>query len=142
MKRIYIIIAILVVVILMAGAGAYWDAFMRPHANILTARPAYVLSSSQLLSEFSEDEEAANKKYAGEIVEVAGKIADVKKGVKQTAVILEDHFSGISVYLDSSFVVNHPETVNDLDAEQSITIRGQCDGMLTDIIISRAVIIE
>jgi hypothetical protein len=142
MKRIYVILIVLVVIILLAGAGVYWYSFLRPHKNILKTRPAYVLSSTQLVSEFSDDENAANEKYAGEIIEIAGRIVDVKKGHKQTAVILEDLFSGISVYLDSSYVVNNPEKINDLDDEQTITIRGQCDGMLTDIIISRAVIIQ
>ena len=142
MKRIYVVIIVLVVIILLAGAGVYWYSFLRSHKNILKTKPAYVLSSTQLVSEFSDDENAANEKYAGEIIEIEGKIVDVKKADKQTAVILEDRLSGISVYLDSSYVVNNPGTVNILDAEQKITIRGQCDGMLTDIIISRAVIIE
>ncbi len=142
MKRIYIIILVLVVIILVAGAGVYWYAFLRPHKNILKTEPAYVISSTQLLSHFSDDEKAASEKYAGEIIEVSGEIVDVKKGNNQTAVILEDLFSGISVFLDSSYVVNNREAVNALEAEQDITIRGQCDGILTDVIISRAVIIQ
>ena len=142
MKRMYVILAVVVVLFLVAGAGVYWYAFLRTHIDISSAKPAYSLSSTQLLSEFTDDETAANEKYAGEIIEVEGKIVEVIKGERQTAVVLEDRLAGISVYLDSSFVANNPEPVNLLDADQSVTFRGQCDGMLTDIIISRAVIVK
>ena len=120
-------LAVVVVVIFIVGAGVYWYPFVHPHKNISTSGLVYSLSSTRLLSEFSEDETAATEKYAGEIIDVEGKIVYVIIGDKQTAVVLEDRLSGISVYLDNSFVENHPEMVDVLEANQTATFRGQCD---------------
>lgn len=142
MKPLYVIISLIVVLAVLAGVGVYWYAFLRPHKNMMKSKPAYTLSSSQLLAEFSSDENAAFEKYAGQVIEVTGKIEDVKRDEKQTAIILDDKLFGISVYLDSSFIATNHKTVDDLNAGQTVTIRGQCDGMLTDVVISRAVIIQ
>jgi hypothetical protein len=142
MKRIYVIILVFTGLAILAVAGAYWYAFLRPHPDMMKAKPAYTLESARLFNEFSEDEKAAYGKYAGEVLEVTGEIVHVRRDEKQTAVILNDVFMGVSVYLDSSFVENNRKIVDALDSGQKVTIRGQCDGMLTDVIISRAVIIQ
>ncbi len=142
MKRLYVFIIVFVVLILIAGAGVYWYAFLRSHQDMLKTKPAYEVSSTQLINEFSADEQAAYEKYAGKVIEVTGNVVDIRTGAVQTAVILEDRLSGISVFLDSIYVADNPEKIKILDTEKDITIRGQCDGMLTDIVISRAVIIQ
>ena len=142
MKRSHIIILVLIVLVILAGAGTYWYAFMRTHRNMQKARPSHTLSSSQLLSDFSNDEKAAFEKYAGKVVEINGEIIAVNKGENQVAVVLEDRMFGITAYLDSSFVAENGDMVNQLNAEQEITLRGQCDGLLSDVVISRAVIVQ
>jgi hypothetical protein len=142
MKKIYLIVLSVFVLVVLAGAGVYWYAFLRTHKSMLKIKPAYTLNSEQLLSEFTTDENAAFEKYAGKVIEVTGKIEDINRSEKQTAIIFEDRFFGVSAYLDSSFLAKNRKIIDALNHDQQITVRGQCDGMLSDVIISRAVIID
>lgn len=142
MKPAYKILLLLVVLALSAGAGIYWYAFMRPHQNMLKVSPEYKLNAKNLFSEFSDDETTANLKYLGKIVELTGKVAAVKISDNQTAVVLEDEFFGVRTYLDSAFCATNSQILTAINAGQTVTIRGQCDGILSDVVISRAVIIQ
>lgn len=142
MKPAYKILLLLVVLALSAGAGIYWYAFMRPHQNMLKVNPEYKLSAKNLFSEFSDDETTANLKYLGRIVELTGKVTEVKISDNQTAVVLEDEFFCVRTYLDSVFCATNSQILTAISPGQTVTIRGQCDGILSDVVISRAVIIQ
>lgn len=128
--------------IVLAGLAGYWYAFMRTPRSMLNLKPAYKVDAAVLLHEYTEDEAVAGKKYSGKVVEVMGKVIRVGTGEGQLFVVLEDDFSGVIAYLDSSFVGSEPELIRLLKPDQGITIRGQCDGMLNDVVISRAVVIQ
>ncbi len=142
MKPVYKILLVLVVLALSAGAGIYWYAFMRPHQNMLKVNPEYKLSARNLFSEFSDDETTANSKYLGKIVELTGYVKSVKISDNQTAIILDDELFGVSTYLDSAFCATNHQRLAAISPGQTVTIRGQCDGVLSDVVISRAVIIQ
>lgn len=142
MKHAYKISLILIVLAVVAGAGVYWYVFLKPHQNLEDTKPEFTLSSTQLLKDFTEDESAANTKYSGKVVEVNGEVVAVQTGEQGTAIILEDELFGVSVYLDSSFVAANQQLTNKTKAGETITIRGKCDGMLNDVVISRAIIIQ
>jgi hypothetical protein len=76
------------------------------------------------------------------VVEISGKVINVNKENNQTAVVLEDELFGVSTYLDSSFVVENPTIIQSVSPGETVTLRGQCDGMLNDVVISRAVVIQ
>ena len=142
MKPAYKISLIPILLTVVAGAGAYWYVFLKPHQNMENTKPEFKLSSTQLFNDFTEDETAANAKYSGKVVEVNGEVVTVQTGEQGTAIILEDELFGVSVYLDSSFVAANQQLTNQTAAGETITIRGKCDGMLNDVVISRAVIIQ
>lgn len=60
----------------------------------------------------------------------------------QPGIVLEDQLFGMSAYRDAGFCAANPEMLHAVRAGQTVTIRGQCDGMLNDVVISRAVIIR
>lgn len=142
MKPLYKIILSLFVVGLLAAGGVYWYAFMRPHRDMLKAKPAFVMDASDLFNDFSNDEASANKKYLGKVVQITGKVVDLKNENNETAVTLTDELFGVSTYLDSAFVADNSKMVAAIDTGKIVTLRGQCDGMLNDVVISRAVIIQ
>ncbi|WP_303918725.1 hypothetical protein [Draconibacterium sediminis] len=142
MKRRYKILIILLVLAAVAGGGAYWYIFMQPQKNMQKASPAYKLTAKNIFSEFSENETAANTKYLGKVVELTGKVAEVKNENNQTAIVLEDVLFGVSAYLDSTYCATNQEVLQAINEGQTVTIRGQCDGILNDVIISRAVVVQ
>lgn len=142
MKPLYKIVLSLFVVGLLTAGGVYWYAFMRPHKDMLKAKPAFVMDASDLFNDFSNDEASANKKYLGKVVQITGKVVDLKNENNETAVTLEDELFGVSTYLDSAFVADNSKMIAAIDTGKIVTLRGQCDGMLNDVVISRAVIIQ
>ncbi len=109
---------------------------------MLKAKPEYVVEAGFLFHEYADDEMAANKKYLGKVIEITGKVVRLEVVENQYSVILEDDLSGVISYLDSSFVAANREMIRTIDPGQYITLRGQCDGMLNDVVISRAVVIQ
>lgn len=142
MKRIYKILIMMVLLAVVAGGSAYWYTFMQPHKNMQKANPDFKLTAKNIFTEFSENEKTANTKYLGKVVELTGKVAEVKNENNQSAIVLENMLFGVSAYMDSSYCAANPKVLQDINKGQTITIRGQCDGMLNDVVISRAVIIE
>lgn len=142
MKTSYKIIVVLLALAVVAGAGAYWYTFMQPAKDFSKLKPDYTLNAEQLFSDFSGDETAANSKYIGKVVELTGKVVTVNTDSTQVSIVLEDQLFGVSTYLDAGFCAANPEMLRAVRAGQTITIRGQCDGMLNDVVISRAVIIR
>ncbi len=142
MKAIHKILILLFVTALLIGGGVYWYAFMRPHQNMLKAKPEFELSAKNLFSEFNENETNANAKYLGKVVEITGKVVELKTTNNQTAIVLEYEFFGVRTFIDSSFYSTNKKAFESINPGQFVTIRGQCDGMLNDVIISRAVIIR
>jgi hypothetical protein len=115
---------------------------MQPQKNMQKANPDYKLTAKNIFSEFSKNETAANTKYLGKVVELTGKVAEVRTGNNQTSIVLEDVLFGVSAYLDSTYCATNPEVLQAMNEGQIVTIRGQCDGMLNDVVISRAVVIQ
>lgn len=142
MKRIYKILIITIVLGTLAGGGAYWYTFMQLHKNMQKTSPDFKLTAKNIFTEFSDEETTANAKYLGKVVELTGKVAEVKNENNQFAIVLEDKLFGVSTYLDSSYCAANPKVLQSISEGQTITIRGQCDGMLNDVVISRAVVIE
>lgn len=142
MKPFVKIILTVFVIGLIAAGGVYWYAFMRPHRDMMKTQPEFVMDASALFNDFSNNETTANKKYLGKVVQITGKVIDVKNENHETAVTLEDELFGVSTYLDSAFVAQNSKLVSSINSGQMVTLRGQCDGMLNDVVISRAVIIQ
>ncbi len=142
MKAFYKFIFILIVLFVLAGSGVYWYVFMRSPQNIEHTKADYKISSSELYKEYSTDETNANTKYLGKIIEVTGLVVQVNVNEKQTVFELDDIFFGVTIYLSNSFCQNNEELVRSIRPDQSVTIRGKCDGFLNDVVISRAVIVQ
>lgn len=142
MKVIYKILILLFVTAIIIGSGVYWYAFMRPYQNMLKAKPEFELSATNLFSEFNENETNANAKYLGKVIEITGRVVELKTTNDQLAIVLEDELFGVRTFIDSSFYSTNKQIFESINPGTSVTIRGQCDGMLNDVIISRAVIIR
>ncbi|MEN8137613.1 MAG: hypothetical protein ABFR62_04195 [Bacteroidota bacterium] len=142
MKRIYKILLALVIPVILVGIGAYWYTFMQPHKNLLKVEPEFEIGAENFFTEFSDDETTSNAKYLGKVVEITGKVVELNKENNQTVIVLKDELFGVSTYLDENFCKEYPEILETVKVGDTVTLRGQCDGMLSDVVVSRAVIIQ
>ncbi len=130
-------IAIAFGVVIALAAGFYL--FNKPHADIASQSPAATLSASDLFNEFSSDETVANQKYSGKVVEVNGEIHSIEEGSNGDMNIL---LMGASDMFGVSCNISKEEISQDLVIGQQVSIKGECSGMLSDVVLIRCVIVK
>jgi len=111
---------------------------LNEHKDLSKVEPAYEVTVQELLTAFETDEEEANKKYAGEVIEWKGTIKDIVVSEHETTLYfgIEGYLGGVSAEMDPSKLVVEPSV------GETITVRGICSGKLIDVVISRCIIVQ
>ena len=129
---------IILLFIILGSAVAYgFYLFYKPHQGIANKEAAFTVESKKIFEEFTEDENAANKKYLGKVVSVVGKVADKAVDGKGTfSLILEGgDFAGVGCQFDKS-VISEMQNVR---KGQVLRVKGVCTGMLMDVVLTDCV---
>lgn len=103
-KKILRIVLILVVVGVLGGGGYAAYVYFMPHRDVQGAKADDTLKATELLTEFTADKEAANKKYLDEegeskILIIEGRVESITTDQNQQKVVLlqeEDGKMGVS----------------------------------------------
>lgn len=135
-KKILIVTGIIVVLII---AYTFYQ-FNKPHLDIAAATPVSVLNADELFAEFDLNENEANQLYLGKIVQVSGIVYSVDVGTKSDLNVLlmgDDDMFGVACNFNKD-QLNKSE-INNGD---QVTIKGECAGMLSDVVLIRCVILK
>jgi hypothetical protein len=130
----YVKIALFAVIFLIiAGAGTGIYLFNKQHTDLGKTKPDFILTASDLQKAFEKDEAAATAKYVKKIIEVSGIIESVNPG--------EDKSLSVTLKTESdlSSVICTFQSAGDLPgfkAGDKITLRGECSGYLTDVLLN------
>ena len=107
--------------------------------NILHAEPSFNLDAQQLFEEFTMDEGKANAKYLGKVIEVKGHVESIRT---------EENSMNVYLGTDAPFGQVVCQLNTDLASDNlqrfeggSILIKGECSGMLMDVILVNGVIL-
>jgi uncharacterized protein (DUF1330 family) len=129
-------IKIITVIVVLAGGFIAYRMYNKAHVSIQGLAPDYEIKSTELVSEFTASEEAANEKYLGKILQVDGEIEEIL-GTDPTPTIL---VSGNEMnHVQAVFAKNmtfQPEV------GKSILLKGRCSGYLMDVILIDCVIVN
>lgn len=137
MKKILMIIGLLGVI----GGGIGYYLYNKPHKNMMNTKPSAKLEASAIFTEYETDETAANEKYLGKVVEVTGMIKLAEKGddgVVSVTLNTGSEMAGVVCQLDPE--KGYSDT--DFKAGSMATFRGDCTGMLMDVVLVRCVSIS
>ncbi len=125
---------------LLIGGGIGYYMWNKPHETI--GKPNFTLTATEIVAEFDKDEAEAMKKYVSQdgntiVVQVSGKIADVKNDTSGITIALDtgDPINGVSCVLDR--FTKHSHT--DFKVGDDIKLKGLCTGKLSDVVIDRCV---
>ncbi len=142
MKKIYKILIYLTLFGLLCGFGVYLYVFHKPHRNVGSEKPAFTLTASELIKEFSEKEDVTYKLYGDKALQVTGKIADIAKKGNDITVILEDKSSGVSCSFEAEYFQKNAEKINAMKVGDDVTVKGKCDGfdMIMGVVLTRCVV--
>ena len=127
-KKVIKIIAVLGVagILIAGGIGLYM--FNMPHRDIQAADADYTLSTSEIVSEYLADKDAANKKYLAadgnsKILEITGTVGKISENFAgQKVVLLKDE--QLKAGVSASFTSESNSSLRDVRVDQTITLKG------------------
>ncbi len=131
---------VLLILLLLGGiAAAIGFYFYNKGVPSLANKKADVeVNATQLLAEYEQDETTANEKYLGKIVAVTGTVAAVNPDETPAKVLL---FADSPMAMVICEMEHDHEGLESLAGEQ-VTIKGECSGYLSDVILVRATLVE
>lgn len=134
-KKLKIAAGIFIACLLIGSAVAYfmWN---KPHRDVADEKGLQI-TATMLVKEYQANEQTANTKYLDKAIEVSGNISDIKTNQEgKTTIMLEteDAFTGVFCTLK--------DAASGLTIGSSITLKGICSGMLSDVRIKDAIVVN
>ncbi len=112
--------------------------YNKPFIDVNNSKANLVVTAQELLNDYREDENLANKKYVDNIIEVKGEIAEISV-VRGNSIITLKDANGLSSIICHMGPENNLNVLK-LKKDNQITIKGICTGHLLDIIMVRCVL--
>ncbi|SEL46101.1 tRNA_anti-like [Aquimarina amphilecti] len=110
MKKVLILVLILIV-----GAFIGYKYIYQSHRDIQTEKAEFTIDATSLAKEFSENPDAASKKYLNKTIIVKGELTEIE----ENSLMLNNATYG-------TFDTNH--SVSESDLNSRYTIKGRCIG--------------
>lgn len=127
-KNILRIIAILGVAGVLIGGGIGLYMFNMPHRDVQSANADFSLKSTEIVSEYLADRDAANKKYLAadgdsKILEVTGTVTNISENFNGNKVILLKE-AGDAAGVSATFTSETNRHAESVSTGQTITVKG------------------
>lgn len=112
--------------LILAGAAIVWYLFSLTFDDTATIRPDFTVSADALLSEFNNNDAAANAKYTEKIIEVTGRVSEVEAVDTTVNIKMADSTTGSFIIF--AFQAKDAAAARAIKAGETATIRGSCNG--------------
>ncbi len=127
-RKVFRIVAIIGIAGLLVGGGIGLYMFNKPHRDVQSAQADYVLSSSQIVTEYLADYQAANQKYLAadgnsKILEISGEVNEISENFNGQKVVLlngVNDMAGVSAI----FTEETNDNLNGVKVGRTITVKG------------------
>ena len=130
-----ILLALVVLGFAAAGYGFYL--YNKKPADVRTITANFQMTAAALVADYNKDETAANLKYLDKVIDVKGKISEIKLDptTEQSTVILEsgDPMAAVTC----SFYNEESAAVKTLEKGAEVVIKGNCTGKLMDVVLNK-----
>jgi hypothetical protein len=128
------VVSFIAIAAVMAGLYKY----NLKHTDMAKARPAFVITSTELQKEFEDNETSASARYINKIIEVSGTIASIAPADSTHTNIALKTGSDISAVICTFHMIGENSK---LSAGEEITVRGECSGFLMDVLLNNCAIV-
>ncbi len=131
----------LALVLTVLGAAAFgFYLFNKPHQSIASDKPDFQLKSAAIIGEFETDENSANKKFNGKVIEVTGVVSEKTKDAqgKLNVTLQGEDIAGIGCVFEPAAQAKAAT----LSEGQEVKIKGVCTGILMDVVMVDCVVVE
>lgn len=133
MKR--ILIALLLIALIVGGIFAFYE-FNRGVQTLDDVNADYEMTADELYSAFETNEKEALKKYEGKVIQLSGKIVEIKKSEKGTNLTLEAEDAMLGG-VNCTFA----QLDEELKEGESIRLKGRCQGFLMNVVLNNCVLV-
>jgi hypothetical protein len=135
MKRLFLFFSLAAVV--SAGIYAYYQ-YNKTHTHLAGVKADITINAADLYQAFSSDENNANTLYIGKVLDISGVISNMDKEETSFKIFLEtdDMLGEIQCEMDTV------TDIAELKEGDQVVVRGVCSGFLTDVVVSRCVVIK
>jgi len=130
------IIPIIILFVVVAGIGFYM--YNKPVASLDRKKADVSVTADQLLADYEANEQMANDKYLGKVVEVSGKVAQVsmEEGKNKVHFETSNPISMVITELDEG------NSASGLEVGEVAKVKGMCSGYLSDVILVRSSVVK
>ena len=139
MKRKTKILLTAIAVILLIAVAYLVKEYDRKPADVADIIAAEKTTAFNLLKAFEDSEPIANKKYAGNIIEVTGTISSIYNEADTIVNVLLETGDPLHT-INCALATKEISGIKKYKPGQSITIKGHCTGFLLDVELNRCVI--
>lgn len=133
MKKLIAIISILV--LLAAGYGIFQ--FTKKTPSLVKVIPEYTITADDLYRDFDSDEKNALLKYNGKVVQVTGEVEIISMTDSVSNVMLRAE-NALMGGINCSF----NKLSENIQKDDKVTIKGQCQGFLMSVILNNCVLVK
>lgn len=134
MKKVLLLLLALGVI----GAGVGYYLYNKPVASLEHKKADVVVTAAQLIADYESDEQAADEKYLGKVVQVSGKIADMTTAEGKMKINIETPNPIALIICEMETGVE----TGSVKAGDDIKIKGMCSGYLSDVILVQSTIVN
>lgn len=127
-----LVIAVLAIALIVGGIMAI-KAYNAGPRDLSTESSDIEIDARALFDAFATDEANANAQYLDKVISVSGTVSDVRQGPPQTIDLETDDMLGL-------VSCEMAEPAEDITPGQSVSIKGQCTGYLSDVILVKCII--
>lgn len=129
-------VVIIFILFIVAGFTVGYIMWNKPHRKVENEKGIEV-TASQLVKDYQFSEAEANKKYLDKAVQVTGTVKEIKNnqdGNPTITLASDDAFTGVFCTLK--------EKPGNVTVGSTVVIKGICSGMLSDVRLREAVLIN
>ena len=134
---------LLISAVIIGAIAAYfiWANFLKTAPSMRKLDTAFQVEAVALYKEFDSNEATANAKYLNKIIEVTGVVAniEVSEDSKPIISLKTEGFGVIKCTMESDL---DDEELSEIQMNSTLVIKAECIGMLLDVLLNRAIIIE
>ncbi|MDP4148554.1 MAG: hypothetical protein Q8927_04775 [Bacteroidota bacterium] len=121
--------------LLLVGLGWGFYLYNKPHQSAGQETASFTLDADSLFAEYQKDEQTADKRYLGKVVQVRGRLAEIQRSGASEVWILSvkpgnaPAGGGVNCQLFAPTGNSSPRP----KAGDEVTVKGRCTGFLMDV---------
>jgi len=114
--------------------------FNLPKSNIKKKDAAFTMNTQMIYNAFNKNENAANKKYLGKVLEIEGKIIDKSLDRRDAGVIRLSQSKNSEVMV--SLTNDQTSKLNNYKVGDVIKVKAKCNGFIQEVVFDKGIILD